>query len=76
MQTYYEFGVDGATISTPGSPFSLRISSDNIEMLANGNTVSRWDNNSMYVTQFIGEIVTLGNHQIAKIIDGTVVKAL
>ena len=76
MQTYYQFGPSGAEISSPGSVFSLALRNDRIEMLENGNVVSYWNSGTMYVTQFVGEDVILGNHQIAKYEDGTVVRAL
>jgi len=76
MQTYYQFGTDGAVISKPGSVFALALRNDTIEMLENGHVVSYWNSGVMYVDQFVGEVVTLGNHQIAKNGDGTVVRAL
>lgn len=76
MQTYYKFGAAGAEISKPGSVFSLALRNDRIEMLENGAVVSYWNSGTMYVNQFVGEDVILGNHQIAKYEDGTVVRAL
>lgn len=76
MQTYYTFGPTGAVISSPGSVFALALRNDRIEMLENGNVVSYWNSGQMYVSQFVGERVTLGNHQLEKYEDGTVVRAL
>jgi hypothetical protein len=76
MQTYYAFGAEGAVISSPGSVFATAIRSDRIEMLENGNVVSYWNSGTMYVNQFVGEKVTLGNHQLEKFGTGTVVRAL
>jgi hypothetical protein len=76
MQTYYTFGVDGAVVAMPGSPFSLALRNDRIEMLENGNVVSYWNSGQMYVSQFVGEKVILGNHQLEKYGTGTVVRSL
>lgn len=76
MQTYYQFGPDGALISKPGSVFATAIRNDRIEMLENGNVISYWNSGTLYVNQLVGEQVTLGNHQLAKFEDGTVVRAL
>lgn len=76
MQTYYAFGPTGAVISSPGSVFSTAVRSDRIEMLENGNVVSYWNSGTLYVNQFVGEKVTLGNHQLEKFGTGTVVRSL
>lgn len=76
MQTYYKFGPTGAIVSSPGSVFELALRNDRIEMLENGNVVSYWNSGQLHVSQFVGERVTLGNHQIEKYEDGTVVRAL
>jgi len=76
MQTYYTFGPDGAIVSKPGSPFALALRSDRIEMLENGNVVSYWTSGQMYVNDFIGTKVVLGNHQIEQYSSGTVVRQL
>lgn len=76
MQTYYAFGPDGAVISKPGSPFQVALRSDRIEMLENGNTVSYWTSGQLYVNDMVGTKVILGNHQIEKYQDGTVVRTL
>lgn len=76
MQTYYSFGAQGAVVSTPGSPFSLALRSDRIEMLENGNVVSYWNSGQMHVTSFEGEEVILGNHKLEKYNTGTVVRSL
>lgn len=76
MQTYYSFGPTGAVISTPDSPFALALRADRIEMLENGNVVSYWTSGQMFVADFVGERVLLGNHQIEKYGTGTVVRAV
>ncbi len=76
MRTYYDFGANGAVISKPGSPFSIALRSDKIEMLENGNVVSYWNSGQLYVTSFIGEKVVLGNHQLEKYSTGTVVRSI
>lgn len=76
MQTYYEFGPEGAIISTPDSPFAVAIRNDSIDMLENGNVVSYWNSGTLYVNQLVGEKVILGNHQLEKYNTGTVVRAL
>jgi hypothetical protein len=77
MQTYYDFGPDGAVISSPGSVFATAVRNDRIEMLENGNVISYWNSGQMYVNQLIGQRVTLGRHQIEQFdANGTVVRAL
>lgn len=76
MQTYYQFGAEGAVISKPGSVFATRIDNDSIDMLENGNVISYWNSGTLYVNQLVGESVTLGNHQLAKFEDGTVIRSL
>jgi hypothetical protein len=76
MRTYYDFGPDGAIISTPSSPFQLKLSADKIQMLELGNEVSYWNAGTMYVRSFVGEEVILGNHKLEKYGTGTVVRAL
>lgn len=76
MQTYYKFGPDGAEITKPGSVFALELKNDMINILENGNVVSFWNSGTLYVNQFVGERVSLGNHQLAKFEDGTVVRWL
>jgi len=76
MRTYYEFGPDGATVSTPDSPFAVAIRNDRIEMLEQGNVVSYWNAGSLFVDQLVGEKVILGYHQLEKYGTGTVVRAL
>lgn len=76
MQTYYNFGTDGAVIGKPGSPFTLALRSDRIEMLENGNVVSYWNSGQMHVSDFVGERVILGNHQLEKYGTSTVVRKL
>lgn len=67
MQQYYDFGPEGAVISKPGSVFATRIDNDSIDMLENGNVISYWNSGTLYVNQLVGERVTLGNHQIARL---------
>lgn len=76
MQTYYKFGAGGATISSPGSVFELKLTNSEIQMLQNGNKVSYWNSGTMYVDSFVGESVVLGNHQLVKYGTGTVVRSL
>ena len=77
MQTYYDFGPQGAVISSPGSVFATAVRNDRIEMLENGNVISYWNSGQMYVNQLIGQRVTLGRHQIEQFdANGTVVRAL
>lgn len=76
LQTYYKFTAQGALIESPGSPYSIGIKSDRIQMLQNGVEVSYWNAGVMYVNSFVGESVILGNHQIVKSGTGTIVRKL
>lgn len=76
MQTYYTFGPSGAIVSTPSSPFAVRIANDRIEMLQLGNPVSYWTAGQMFVNSLVGTEVILGNHKLEKYTTGTVVRAL
>lgn len=76
MQTVYTFGPDGALITAAGQVYSLALQAGQIQILENGNIVSWWDSGTLNVKQFAGEVVTLGNHQLAKYNTGTVVRAL
>jgi hypothetical protein len=76
MQTYYTFGPTGAIVSMPGSVFATAVRNDKIEMLENGNVISYWNSGVLYVNQFVGAKVTLGNHQFEQYGDGTVMRAL
>lgn len=76
MGTYYQFGGDEATISSPGSIYELALSPDGIEIRESGVAVSTWDAGQMIVPSAVVERVVLGNHQIEKYGDGTVVRAL
>lgn len=76
MVTYYQFGADGAVITTPDSPFALKLSNNRIEMQENGTAVSWWENQELHVRSFVGEEVILGNHKLEKYGTGTVVRAL
>lgn len=76
MQTYYAFTPEGAVVSTPSSPFAVRIDNDSIDMLENGATVSYWNSGTLYVDKLVGTQVVLGNHQLEQYNDGTVVRAV
>jgi hypothetical protein len=76
MQTYYQFGPQGAVISSPGSPFALALRSDRIEMLQLNVPVSYWNAGQMFVRSLVGEEVILGNHKLEKYGTGTVVRTL
>lgn len=76
MGTYYQFGVDGAVIGSPGSPFQLVLANDGIEIRESGTRVSRWDAGQMQVTSFVGDKVILGNHQLEKYGNDTVVRRI
>jgi hypothetical protein len=76
MQTYYQFGPDGAVISAPESPFAIHIANDRIEMLQLNVPVSYWNAGQMFVNSLVGTEVILGNHKIEKYGSGTVVRAL
>jgi hypothetical protein len=76
MQTYYQFGPNGAIISSPSSPFQLALRADRIEMLELNVPVSYWNAGQMFVRSFVGEEVILGNHKLEKYGTGTVVRTL
>jgi hypothetical protein len=76
MQQVYSFGPEGAIISSPGEVFALGLRNDRIEMLENGNAISYWNAGQMFVTQLIAEKLTMGNHQVEKLNNGTVVRDL
>jgi hypothetical protein len=76
MQTYYQFGPDGAVISSPSSPFAIHIANDRIEMLQLNVPVSYWNAGQMFVNSLVGTEVVLGNHKIEKYGTGTVVRTL
>lgn len=76
MQTYYNFTPNGAEISKPGSPFAVAVRNDRIEMLENLNVVSYWNSGTMFVDSMEVEKIVLGNHQIEKYEDGTVVRSI
>lgn len=76
MATYYRFGANGAEISSPNSPYSLRLANDRIEILQLGVAVSYWDSGRLIVPSFVGESVVLGNHQLVKNGANTVVRKL
>jgi len=74
MRTYYDFGPDGAIITNPDSPYQLKLSNDQIQMLELGNEVSYWNSGTLYVRSFVGDEVVLGNHKLEKYGTGTVVR--
>jgi hypothetical protein len=76
MQTYYQFGPNGAIISSPGSPFALALRADRIEMLQLNVPVSYWNAGQMFVRSAVVEEVILGNHKLEKYGTGTVVRTL
>ena len=76
MGTYYQFGIDGAVISSPGDSYQLALNNEGIEIRELGTAVSYWNAGQMFVRSFVGEEVILGNHQIAKYGSDTVVRKL
>lgn len=77
MGTYYQFGENEATITTGvGSVYQLALSSTGIEIREGGVAVSTWDSGQMLVPSAVVDRIVLGNHQIEKYADGTVVRAL
>lgn len=76
MQTFYQFGADGARITNPDSAYALALKNDVIQMLENGNIVSYWNSGTMYVDQLQATTVILGNHQIEQYGNGTVIRDL
>lgn len=77
MQTYYQFGPAGATISSPGSPFAIQITNSQINMLANGNIVSYWNAGNMVVPSLVADSTAIiGAHQWRKEGTRTTVRAL
>jgi hypothetical protein len=77
MQTYYKFGPSGAEITSPNSPFSVQIASDQISMLASGAVVSYWNAAGMVVPSLIADqTATIGAHQFRREAARTTVRAL
>lgn len=77
MQTYYQFGPDGAIITSPGSDYSQRIASDRTEMRQGAQVVSYWEAGQMFVPRLVTDRVVLGNHQWEKAGSaGSVIRAL
>lgn len=76
MSTYYQFGANGATITSPDSVFAVGIRSDRIDMLERGVAVSSWNAGQLLVNSFVGNEVILGNHKLEKYGTGTVVRAI
>lgn len=68
MRTYYQFGVDGAVISTPESPYQLRLKNDRIEMVASGVVIAYWQGGQMVVDSLSTSDAQIGNHKL----DGSV----
>lgn len=76
ISTVYRFENDAATISTPDSAYSLRLSPEAVGIFEAGTEVSRWDAGQLLVESLVVENVVLGNHKIEKYGTGTVVRAL
>jgi hypothetical protein len=76
MGTYYQFGNNEATISSPSSTYALALSPEGIQIRENGAAVSTWDAGQFIVDSAVISTSVLGNHQIEKYLTGTVVKAL
>lgn len=76
MQTFYQFGPEGATIASPTSPFSLSLEPERIAIMLGGNPVSWWNSGQMVVPSFVGEEVVIGNHKFEKYGTGSVMRAL
>lgn len=72
----YRFTSSGAFVGAPGSPYEFVIQNTGAAIRFNGTDVSTWDAQEMWVKQFRGDIVKLGNHQIEKYDTGTVVRAI
>ena len=67
MQTYYQFGPDGAMITSPGSVYAVQITNAQINMLASGTIVSYWNASGMVVPSLIAnQTATIGAHQFRK----------
>jgi hypothetical protein len=73
----YRFTTTGAFIGAPGSPYEFNIENTGANILYNGVAVSTWTADEMWVKQFRGDIVKLGDHQIERYSGGgTVVRAI
>lgn len=74
----YRFTSSGApVISAPGSPYEFKIENTGAAILYNGEDVSTWTADEMWVKQFRGDVVKLGEHQIETYPGGgTVVRAI
>ena len=77
MQTFYRFGAEGAQITSPDSPFSVEIKSNQINMLSSGTIVSYWNATGLVVPSLIADqTATIGAHQFKKEVVRTTVRAL
>ena len=73
----YRFTSSGAFIGAPGSPYEFKIENTGAGILYNGVAVSTWTAEEMWVKQFRGDIVKLGDHQLERYSGGgTVVRAV
>lgn len=76
MGTYYQFGNNEATISSPDSTYALALSPEGIQIRENNVAVSTWDAGQFLVESAVISTAVVGNHQIEKYETGTVVRAL
>lgn len=77
MQTYYQFGPDGAIITSPSSVFSVQISNEQIDMMASGTSVSHWNASGLVAASLIArQTATIGAHQHKKEGVRTTIRAL
>jgi len=77
MQTYYQFGPDGALITSPSSTYGILITNSQISMLASGNIVSYWNAAGLVAPSLIADqTATIGAHQFRKEGVRTTVRAL
>ena len=73
----YRFTSTGAFIGAPGSPYEFNIENTGANILYNGVAVSTWTADEMWVKQFRGDVVKLGDHQIERYSGGgTVVREI
>ena len=64
MQTYYQYGPDGVLITSPSSVFAVKISNSQIDMMASGISVSRWNASGLVAASLTAEqTATIGAHQ-------------
>lgn len=63
-------------ITQTNSDFKLSLTSSSVSIYRGADEKSRWDETGLYATQFKGDSVILGLHQIQASPSGTIVKAL